>query len=432
MTRKVLLKRLDEKYKEYNYILKSKKDYFTKKESITFLCPTHGEFEKKLPYFIYGKNFSYCPKCIFEEKSQKMRMPLEEYEKKLHKIHKNRYKVLEYNGFSKEIKIFDTVRGVKIVELPYNILKKYYNGEDVKKSKLEKLQKDFYEKYVKLKIPYEIVDLTQYKKAFSMIELKCPIHGIFKVRASYIISNGGNSCPKCSYDNLKTTITEFTNICNKIHKNKYDYKLVEYEGNLKKIKIICPIHGVFLQRPKQHKKGEGCPKCSKSKGEMRVSALLENNGILYNQQHHYSDCINPETNHVLYFDFYLPDYNVLIEFDGRQHYEPIKYFGGNKEFIKRKRLDLIKDEYCVLNNIKLIRIKYNTDVEALDIKKILRTMTEDNIIIKDSVVVIDFLDNGNRFTEKHSKERMRIYESEGYTDISVMKVEELKTIVKIK
>ena len=48
---------------------------------------------------------------------------------------------------------------------------------------------------------------------------------------------------------------------NKIHGNKYDYSLVEYVNNTTKVKIICPIHGIFEQTPKSHLDGNNCYKC---------------------------------------------------------------------------------------------------------------------------------------------------------------------------
>ena len=63
------------------------------------------------------------------------------------------------------------------------------------------------------------------------------------------------------------------------------------------------------------------------------------------------------------FDFYLPDYNMFIEYDGSQHYEPTRYYGGNIEknnemLLETKRRDKIKNTYCKENNINLLRIPY--------------------------------------------------------------------------
>lgn len=62
---------------------------------------------------------------------------------------------------------------------------------------------------------------------------------------------------------LRLTNEIFIKKSNLIHDNKYDYSLTEYKNNKKKIEIICPIHGIFLQRPDMHLVGQGCPECKK-------------------------------------------------------------------------------------------------------------------------------------------------------------------------
>lgn len=59
----------------------------------------------------------------------------------------------------------------------------------------------------------------------------------------------------------KKTTTEFIKDANKVHNGKYDYSLVDYINNATKVKIICPTHGVFEQKPSNHLSGKGCPKC---------------------------------------------------------------------------------------------------------------------------------------------------------------------------
>ena len=65
---------------------------------------------------------------------------------------------------------------------------------------------------------------------------------------------------------------------------------------------------------------------------------------------------------MLPFDFYLPEHNICIEFNGIQHYQPSDFFGGYSEFKKRQKRDKIKIDYCNNSNIKLIAIKYNENI----------------------------------------------------------------------
>lgn len=68
-------------------------------------------------------------------------------------------------------------------------------------------------------------------------------------------------------------------------------------------------------------------------------------------------------------DFYLNEYNICIEYDGRQHYEAVDFFGGNDALLISKKRDNIKNKYCKSNNIKLFRIKYSDNIDK-KLKKI--------------------------------------------------------------
>jgi hypothetical protein len=91
------------------------------------------------------------------------------------------------------------------------------------------------------------------------IQIVCPIHGMFE-QVAYRHLNG-SICSKCKSDNRKNK--SFIDDANRIHNNKYDYSLVEYINNKTKIKIICPDHGIFFQRPDSHLQGKGCSKCKR-------------------------------------------------------------------------------------------------------------------------------------------------------------------------
>ena len=142
-----------------------------------------------------------------------------------------------------------------------------------------------------------------------------------------------------------------------MHGDKYDYSKVEYVNNHTKVCIICPKHGEFWQRPILHMNGYGCPKCiTTSKGSEYVKKLLEEFDVEYLTEYKFDDCRNKLP---LPFDFYIPDHNICIEYDGIQHFEPVEFFGGLKSFEHRKKLDAMKTNYCKLNDILLIRIRYD-------------------------------------------------------------------------
>lgn len=97
--------------------------------------------------------------------------------------------------------------------------------------------------------------------------------------------------------------------------------------------------------------------CNKSKGELVCRTLLEKQGVDFIQQYQFEDCINPKTGKQLFFDFYLPDYNCCIEYDGEQHFKDKSLF-SHDNFEERCYRDKVKNLYCFENEIILIRIPY--------------------------------------------------------------------------
>lgn len=196
----------------------------------------------------------------------------------------------------------------------------------------------------------------------------CPIHGPFEQYPKNHIN--GMGCPKCSKNNPYNKLSKNTlkDDMNKIHNNKYEYIIPDNVNAKSKIKIICPTHGEFIQKLGNHiHKKQGCPICSESIGEKIIASYLTQNNVIFIRQKTFDDCINIKK---LKFDFYLPEFNTIIEFDGLQHVKPILKFGGDNYFNYIKLCDKIKTEYCIKNGIKLIRIPYT---EFKNIEKIIKS-----------------------------------------------------------
>lgn len=90
------------------------------------------------------------------------------------------------------------------------------------------------------------------------IIITCPIHGDFEQKANNHLR--GQGCSKC-YGNIKYTKEEFIDKSNIIHNNQYCYEYIKYGKSSDKIEILCDIHGIFPQTPKDHLAGYGCPQC---------------------------------------------------------------------------------------------------------------------------------------------------------------------------
>ena len=156
----------------------------------------------------------------------------------------------------------------------------------------------------------------------------------------------------------KKTKEEYLLQVKEIHMNLFDYSLVTYENSKSLINIICSDHGMFSQRA-DHLAGKGCFKCKQSHGEIEISKYLIKHGINFELQKRFRDCADRRP---LPFDFYLPKYNMCIEYNGIQHYKPVGFFGGEKKFEYQKKRDKIKKDYCRKNAINLLIISYQDDI----------------------------------------------------------------------
>lgn len=127
-------------------------------------------------------------------------------------------------------------------------------------------------------------------------------------------------------------------------------------------------------------KNTGCPVCSnqKSSVEVEIEKILKKfklrSGKDYISEARFDDCKHISN---LYFDFYFPNRNIVLEYDGQQHYKPVRFGGISQEkaeenFNSQKMRDKIKKEYCKNNKIKLIRIPYwkKEEIEKILVKEL--------------------------------------------------------------
>jgi len=146
------------------------------------------------------------------------------------------------------------------------------------------------------------------------------------------------------------------------HNGKYDYSKVNYRRTDINVKIICSEHGLFWQRPNNHLHGNGCSKCANQKflsiGANKILELLKKKKLRYELEKSFKDCINLKTNELLFFDFYIPYLNLLIEYDGKQHFNKKCFGQGEKELKYIQYKDQLKTNYCKKKGINLLRIPY--------------------------------------------------------------------------
>ena len=228
---------------------------------------------------------------------------------------------------------------------------------------------DYFKEEIKDFLGDDYVLLSEYKNCHAkvkMLHLVC--NKEYEVTPTRILS--GDKCPHCSHNKQKNTEI-FSKEINEKFNGLYEVK-GEYINNKTKVKILCnDCKNIFEAAPNMmlfH--NNGCPYCfrfKKSKKVKFINDYLTLNNINFLNEKTFKNC---KDKNLLPFDFYLEDYNCLIEFDGIQHFNSGKSFNKDLDsFNKTHKHDLIKNNYCKDNNINLIRIPYK--MKENEIKELL-------------------------------------------------------------
>jgi hypothetical protein len=283
----------------YDY---SEVKYTRMDKKVKIKCKTCGEyFYQTLGNHIRLKNG--CPKCAVKRNSEKLKLTQNKFIERAKAIHGDHYDYseIEYNGIYVPIKIF------------CNECKKYF----------------------------------------------------YQIPHNHLYNAG---CPDCGIKRKCLSKEDFLKYVedNKLTQH-YSFDKIEYVDAATKVCIHCKAcNQDFYATPSSIKMGYGCPYCNKSKGERKIEYWLIQNNISYVGQKRFIDC---RDRNPLPFDFFLPEHNICIEFQGEQHYTADFFVYkrkdkilGNKDFETLKSHDLLKEEYCKNNGIKLLTIKYDEDI----------------------------------------------------------------------
>lgn len=338
--------------------------YINNTTKITIICKTClYEFDQIPANHLNGNS---CPRCSNKEKLTTSRFI---YKAKL--IHGNKYDYSEsvYSKSTDKICIICSDHG-KFFQVAAQHLQGHTCYKCANKLRpqccLDTID-EFIKKSINIHENFYNYSEVEYINSLTPVKIICPDHGSFLQSPNCHLS--GKGCKKCGFEKIrkskKYNIQTYIDKANIVHNFKYQYeKLTEFYST-DKIPITCIKHGLFYQRAAHHLRGHGCIFCKISKGEQLIQEFLNFHHIDFKSHWHFNNtCKNKLTNYSLYFDFYLPDYNLCIEFDGIQHFRPESFSSDRSTNTKIKNLqgiqqrDNIKTEFCKYNNIKLLRIKY--------------------------------------------------------------------------
>ena len=321
----------------YKYVV-----YKGREIKVRIVCKEHGEFLQRPSVHLRGGG---CPVCAKEESAKKYSMGLEGFIKKAIEIHGNYYdysKVVYVNSKTKVI-IICPEHG-EFEQVPSSHLQ----GTKCLECSIENNRRDFDEiltEFAKVHNNKYEYPQREWKRMSSKIKIICPTHKEFHQRVSSHLN--GRGCIECAYEEFSQSPDEVIERLKVVHNNKFTYPKIE--GEILKldtyIKIICPFHTEFRQKASNHMNGQGCPRCKSErklvgKHESEVfkpvlESLCENVKI---ESQYPVERDGYGANFNYYVDFYLPELNLAIEYDEKQHYKPkhVKKDKNRQNYIEKQ------------------------------------------------------------------------------------------------
>ena len=339
---------------KYDYSLV---DYLNNSTLVDIVCKKHGIFTQIPKNHLRGKG---CTECGYDVRKEKFSFTKDEFIKKAKEIHgeKYDYSLVDYINAKTRVEIICPLHG-KFTQIPYNHL----SGKGCKECGciengknrsitfdkfLEKVRNVHGDKY-----DYSKSKIENYK---TKIEIICPLHGSFFQSPNNHL--GGKGCKECGMistlnhiqENCLSNTEDFIQKSKELHSDTYDYSKVEYENNHTHVKIICKIHGEFLQLPHNHLVGKGCRECGIQKaGHYTGTSKLEDDFVDFIKSFYSGEVITSVRDKIppMELDIFLPEFNLAIEINGM-------YWHSEK--FKDKNYHLYKYNLCKSKGIRLISI----------------------------------------------------------------------------
>lgn len=192
-------------------------------------------------------------------------------------------------------------------------------------------------------------------------ECQCECGNIIKVRSANLKNGSVKSCGCLGNKDYDLTNQRFGKLV-----VKYRVDLVNRNVSRQWL-CQCDCGNEIVLSTSKLRSGQvnSCGCLHQSVGELKIAQFFLENNIPFETQKMFDTAKYSKTNMPMKFDFYLPLQNILIEYDGMQHFYPVEYFGGEKAFQTQKNNDKEKDDWCKINNIQLKRIKYTQNEDTI-------------------------------------------------------------------
>jgi hypothetical protein len=361
---------------QYDY---SKAEYSGAQSKLIISCKTHGDFQQSAISHLRGAG---CPKCANKKRNINNIITEKDFLKRSKQKFKQQfdYSRMTYIDYYKSINLVCTIHNKSFNISPIKHIHNKTGGCPIcGKERYNKARSMPLEKFIRLaneihknKYDYSKVDYRGIKHHVTII---CPIHGEFIKSPMHHLA--GQGCKLCSNEKkAKQHILPFETFekrAKAIFGDRYDYKNCEYTRITAPITLVCSQHGKFTVNAKEHLNGQHCPLCRGiSKGELQIVTVLHKYNIAFEREKKFDDLKNIKP---LRFDFYLPDYNLCLEYMGIQHYKVRPKFRMTVDSLRNiQKRDKLKEKYCMDNNINYMKIAYYDykKIEQLLVNKLLK------------------------------------------------------------
>lgn len=337
--------------------------YVNRNTNLKYLCSKHKQVYYQAPY-THLKGHLGCKKCIKKLRGTIGSNRKNQGEKQYYlflKANNIPLKCLEsYKGSKTPIMHKCLICGNKWRVSPSNIKRGKGCPQCSAIKRGQQRYKQYQDDYYNLCKQHNIVCLDEYQGYEKAIEHKCLVcHYVFKDYPRNMIHNKGG-CPICT-KGIPMSEKDYDYY---LKFNKIPIKRVgSYKGKIVSIKHKCLLCGrIILTTPNNIiNNGTRCQCTRISHGEHYIRNYLDTNNIRYIPEKRFKKC---KDKHTLPFDFYLPEYNTLIEYQGRQHFEYCEIFYKTQKDLKdRKHKDYLKAKYAKENGYKLLRPTYKTNTQ---------------------------------------------------------------------
>lgn len=360
MTRDEFIEKCMEVHPEYDYSIT--KEYISRSKTpyIDYICPKHKIACHQLVYnFLKGHG---CKLCGIEEAHSKQTKTFEQFIKEANEIHNNEYEYFkeDYKSTRSYIRVKHKLCGNVYKQLASNHIGKSRNGCPFCYGTNCLTTEELIKRSTAIFGDALDYSKTKYVNSYTEFTLICKKCGLefTKILGNHI--NQKQGCPRCS-NKYKRTEEE---AINKI-KEMYDY----FDCSKAKFKNVkTPMILKCNKCGKESKyifsnllKGHGCSCDVKYFGEEKIAEVLTSMNKKFIRQKEYKNLV---FKHKLRYDFYIKDENLLIEYNGIQHYKWIKFFNKDyKDLLMSRHRDWLKRKYARDNGINILYISYLDNIE---------------------------------------------------------------------